>query len=148
MHNCNLERWYMYGEPKKICSLRFFLFDLKILWLILWSLKHLRFLNFVTGKSYNFQARFQHLASLTASLWYGNVVTSIYKNHKLMLKLHWHKLQTTELCAKQDAYYREVVSELENRLKETIAGRDHVLALRYTSIWLCGRSKGWYREIQ
>lgn len=37
---------------------------------------------------------------------------------------------TTELCAKQDAYYREVVSELENRLKETIAGRDHVLALR------------------
>ena len=39
-------------------------------------------------------------------------------------------LQTTELCAKQDAYYREVVSELENRLKETVAGRDHVLALR------------------
>ncbi|KAL9973691.1 hypothetical protein ACROYT_G020177 [Oculina patagonica] len=37
---------------------------------------------------------------------------------------------TTELCAKQDAYYREVVSELENRLKETVAGRDHVLALR------------------
>lgn len=27
-----------------------------------------------------------------------------------------------------------MVSELENRLKETIAGRDHVLALRYTSI--------------
>lgn len=39
-------------------------------------------------------------------------------------------LQTTELCAKQDAYYREVVSELENRLKETVAGRDHVLTLR------------------
>lgn len=39
--------------------------------------------------------------------------------------------QTTELCAKQDAYYREVVSELENRLKESVAGRDHVLALRY-----------------
>lgn len=38
--------------------------------------------------------------------------------------------QTTELCAKQDAYYREVVGDLENRLKESIAGRDHVLALR------------------
>ena len=40
-------------------------------------------------------------------------------------------LQTTELCAKQDAYYREVISELESQLKETVAGRDHVLALRY-----------------
>ena len=40
-------------------------------------------------------------------------------------------LQTTELCAKQDTYYREVIVELENRLKETIAGRDHVLALRW-----------------
>ena len=39
-------------------------------------------------------------------------------------------VQTTELCAKQDTYYREVIVELENRLKETIAGRDHVLALR------------------
>ena len=39
--------------------------------------------------------------------------------------------QTTELCAKQDAYYRGVVSDLENQIKESIAGRDHVLAIRY-----------------
>lgn len=37
---------------------------------------------------------------------------------------------TTELCAKQDAYYRDIVNDLEKRLKESIAGRDHVLALR------------------
>ncbi|XP_015763131.1 PREDICTED: uncharacterized protein LOC107342171 [Acropora digitifera] len=37
---------------------------------------------------------------------------------------------TTELCAKQDAYYRGVVSDLENQIKESIAGRDHVLAIR------------------
>ena len=37
---------------------RFFLFYLKILWLILWSLKHVRFLNFVTGKSLIFKQGF------------------------------------------------------------------------------------------
>ncbi|XP_048589260.1 coiled-coil domain-containing protein 158-like isoform X2 [Nematostella vectensis] len=37
---------------------------------------------------------------------------------------------TTELCAKQEAYYRDIVKELEERLHETIEGRDHILALR------------------
>ncbi|KAK3740541.1 hypothetical protein QZH41_020675, partial [Actinostola sp. cb2023] len=37
---------------------------------------------------------------------------------------------TTELCAKQDAYYRDIIKELEDRLKETMQGRDHILALR------------------
>ena len=46
------------------------------------------------------------------------------------LQFFFFFVQTTELCAKQDTYYREVIVELENRLKETIAGRDHVLALR------------------
>ena len=50
------------------------------------------------------------------------------------INFHHFALQTTELCAKQDAYYREVISELENRLNETVAGRDHVLTLRYIHV--------------
>lgn len=63
---------------------------------------------------------------------FGNIGTEfdLRESNAQMEDLKRKLKMTTELCAKQDAYYREVVSELENRLKETVAGRDHILALR------------------